>query len=210
MRCSSAKTRLAWFASLTLATLLLSGCLFPSEAPTRYFLLDYGSVEDNSTDEGREPDPLFDAPVVVEDAFVAPLYDRRQIVQRPEAPEIRLLTRDLWVVGPSEAVSEALFDRFRSEGIFPEVLRSSRNAPDPYLVQARVHELEYRCCAATPRAVFEIEFLFLNPRGTVLTRTRSVSEDEISDSVTEFVLTINARLTEAIDNFISEVRAAAP
>ena len=92
----------------------------------------------------RESEPLFDAPVVVEDAFVAPLYDRRQIVQRPEAPEIRLLTRDLWVVGPSEAVSEALYDHFRDSGIFPQVLRSSRNVPDPYLIQARVHELEYR------------------------------------------------------------------
>ncbi len=196
--------------------LTLSGCLFSSDAPTRYFLIDYVDEGDGTPGTAaaeREPDPaeaLFNAVLIVEDPTVAPLYDRRQIVQRPEAPEVLLRNRDLWVVGAGDAVRDALYDRIRRENLFRQVGRTVRGVRDPYSVQTHIDALEYRCCARQPLAVFDIEMLLVDSQGKVLARTRSATEDEISESVTEFVLTVNRRLSRAIDQFIAEIEAASP
>jgi ABC-type uncharacterized transport system auxiliary subunit len=196
--------------------LTLSGCLFSSDAPTRYFLIDYVAEGVNAPGTAaaeREPDPaeaLFDAALIVEDPTVAPLYDRRQIVQRPEAPEVLLRNRDLWVVGAGDAVRDALYDRIRRENLFRQVGRTVRGVRDPYSVQTHIDALEYRCCGDTPLAIFDIEMLLVDSQGKVLARTRSATEDEIPESVTDFVLTVNRRLSRAIDQFIAEIEAASP
>ncbi len=211
MRCSLAKIHHGWFASLfILVVLTLSGCLLSDDAPTRYFLIDYvgdGGARDQDQDQRETP---FDAAVIVEDPTVGPLYDRRQIVQRPEAPEILLRTRDLWVVSPGDAVREVVYDRLREEDLFPEVGRRIRGVPDPYVLRTHIDTLEYRCCAETPLAIFDIELMLLDAEENVVARHRSATEDEIPASVTEFVLTVNRRLSEAIDQLVAEIRTAAP
>ncbi|MFP4430163.1 MAG: ABC-type transport auxiliary lipoprotein family protein [Spirochaetaceae bacterium] len=179
-------------------------------------MIDYvaeGGSSSGTTAAEPEVDPaeaLFDAALIVEDPTVAPLYDRRQIVQRPEAPEVLLLTRDLWVVGPSDAVRDALYDRIRRENLFRQVGRTVRGVRDPYLVQTYIDVLEYRCCSGPPVALLDIEMLLVDSEGKVVARTRSATEDEISESVTEFVVTVNRRLSRAIDRFVAEIEAASP
>ncbi len=209
MRCSLAKIHRGWFASLLILVVsTLSGCLFSSDAPTRYFLIDYLG-ETGVEQQGQAP---FDAAVVVEDPTVAPLFDRRQIVQRPEAPEIVLRTRDLWVVSPGDAVREVVYDRLRRENFFSEVEVGRRilGAQDPYVLRTHVDALEYRCCAETPLAIFDVELILFDAEGNAIARHRSATEDEIPASVTEFVLTVNRRLSAAIDQFLAEIRTAAP
>jgi ABC-type uncharacterized transport system auxiliary subunit len=178
-------------------------------------LIDYvseGNGGSGTTADG-EPDPqeaLFDIAVIVEDPTVAPLYDRRQIVQRPEAPEVLLRNRDLWVVGAGNAVRDVLYDRIRRANLFRQVGRTVRGVRDPYLVQTHIDALEYRCCGDTPLAIFDIEMLLVDSEGTVIARKRSATEDEIPESVTEFVLTVNRRLSRAVDQFITEIEAASP
>ena len=195
------------FVSLfAVATLGISGCLLSREAPTKYFLIDY--VGDQS--EERETESLYPLPVVVEDPRVATLYDRRQIVQRPEAPEVFLLNRDLWAVSPADAVRTAIYDQTRYSGLFPEVRRGARIGGESYRIRTHVETLEYLCCEGSPKALFEIEIILVDSADSPIARYDLASTDDISESVTEFVLTVNRRLTEAIDRFLEEVRAGAP
>ncbi len=209
MQCSSARIPRAWFVSLVLVVVSLSGCLFSNEAPTAYYLLSYGGDNAVST-EGSSAAPRFDALVVVEEALVSPLYSRRQIVQRLQPPEILLLTRNLWAVSPSDAVQEAIFDHVRHRGIFADVVRSARIREASYRIRSLVNKLEYRCCETTPTAVFDIEILLLDPEDKVVARYAVSARDEVEGSLTEFVLAVNRRLTEAIDGCVAEVESIAP
>ena len=76
-----------------MSALLLSGCLSQPSEPTNYYVLEFeasvpgapakpGAADGEGAVESGERGPA----VIIQDADVAPMFDRRQLLQRLEGP----------------------------------------------------------------------------------------------------------------------------
>ncbi|NBF39288.1 MAG: hypothetical protein GVY14_02630, partial [Spirochaetes bacterium] len=107
------KLRIVLSASLVLVSaLLLSGCLSQRIEPTNYYVLEFdASVPGAPPERGAGDDAGAagtggqGASVIIQDAEVAPMFDRRQLLQRLDGPLVRYRNGDLWAVSPATAVA---------------------------------------------------------------------------------------------------------
>jgi len=146
-------------------SLLLAGCLSQQSAPTNYYVLEFdpsvaGAAASGAAAAGATgaAGPEAGPAVIVQDAEVAPMFDRRQLLQRLEGPLVRYRSGDLWAVSPSTAVADLVREGLLHSGRFAAV-REGRNAAGRYQAVVRIEELTHYCCAAAVEAEVAGELL---------------------------------------------------
>lgn len=129
----------------TVVVLLLAGCLSQPSRPTNYYVLEF----DASVPGGdRTPGPSAGGSrplLVVQDAEVAPMFDRRQLLQRLDGPLVRYRNGDLWAVSPPAAIGNLVREGLSRSGRFADITEG-RNARGRYEARTHIDDLTHYCC----------------------------------------------------------------
>ncbi|TVR55880.1 MAG: hypothetical protein EA426_14385 [Spirochaetaceae bacterium] len=176
---------------------VLAGCFSFGADPTYYYVIEYSG-------EANLEGVTVPYSVVVPDAVVAEVYNRRQIVQRLAGPRLRYLSSELWAVTPSGAIADMVYDRVRALQVFSAVERDHRRATAEYRLTVVVDKLEYYCCDADPEARLALKFRLESERDGTIVLDRSVRETVTltEKSPLAFVIAVSEVLSRELDEFI--------
>ena len=177
---------------------VLAGCFSFGADPTYYYVIEYSG--DATVDGAAIP-----YTVVVPDAVVSEVYNRRQIVQRLEGPRLRYLSSELWAVTPSGAIADLVYDRVSALEIFAAVERDTRRTTAEYRLTVVVDKLEYFCCDADPEARLSFALRLESERDATIVSERLVRENvPLSEkSPLAFVIAVSDVFSRELDAFIS-------
>ncbi|MFP3959982.1 MAG: ABC-type transport auxiliary lipoprotein family protein [Spirochaetaceae bacterium] len=149
-------------------SLLLGGCISPggSSERTTYYLLefdgaaaDFAGTDKTATADGASAGGQGPR-VIVRDAEVSPMFDRRQLLQRLEGPMVRYLSADLWAVTPSVGIASLVREGLLESGRFGAVVRGRRPQGE-FEVLTEIDALTYHCCRDEREAEAEVAGRFL-------------------------------------------------
>jgi ABC-type uncharacterized transport system auxiliary subunit len=193
---------------LLAATFILSGCLTQQDrSPTTYYVLEFdASVAEESAHLPVPHEELGDnQPVVIQDADVAPMYDRRQLLQRLEGPMVRYRNADLWAVSPPTAIANLVREAVGWSGLFAE-MRQGRNAEGRYQILTHVDELAHYCCDEPISAHVAGAFTLVDlVSGEALLRHEFARREELSGPQPRvFVEAVTQILSEEVVVFLSD------
>ena len=209
------KSRIVSFGLLVfMSALLLSGCLSPPSEPTNYYVLEFdGSVP------GALPEraPVDDAgaaaaadgqgpAVIVQDADVAPMFDRRQLLQRLEGPLVRYRSGDLWAVSPATAVANLVREGVERSARFGSVT-TGRRADGSYELVIRIDALTHYCCSRESEGEVAGELTLLDLRsGSTVVGHRFERREALGDEEPRsFVEAVSRILSEEVVTFLGKV-----
>ncbi len=179
---------------------VLAGCFSFGADPTYYYVIEYAG-------EANLEGVTVPYSVVVPDAVVAEVYNRRQIVQRLTGPRLRYLSSELWAVTPSGAIAEMVYDRARALEVFSTVERDTRRTTAEYRLTVVVDTLEYFCCDADPEARLTFALRLERERDGTVVLDRHVRETVIltEKSPLGFVIAVSEVLSRELDAFIADL-----
>lgn len=195
---------------ILLLPLLLGGCVFFRSNETHYYLFEYDTPETertDSSDPASQSQPLIRGSLIVEEPVVSPIYERRQIVQRTQGPQLTFLSNDLWVVNPSSGVQRLLLDRLREARLFGSVEPARRDLPGDYRLTSSVDRLELDIREESARARVSLGLLLRRTSSgeIVLTGGGSRSRELSEPTPYRFAVAVNEILREEIEAFILAV-----
>ena len=200
---------------MTVVVFALAGCLSQPAPPTNYYILEFdgsvagappeaaapgrGTAEPHSAEAGRPR-------VVVQDAEVAPMFDRRQLLQRLEGPLVRYRNGDLWAVSPPTAVGDLVREGMARSPRFAAVTHG-RDAAGGYQVTTRIEELTHHCCSAEPEVELAGGFALLGiPAGEEIVAHSFTRRETLSDETPRtFVEAVSRILSEELVAFLEEL-----
>ncbi|MGM0673416.1 MAG: ABC-type transport auxiliary lipoprotein family protein [Spirochaetota bacterium] len=209
----TAETAVTRIALVALIVFLGVGCATPGSSPTNYYLLELDEtaiegMRGSGSEAGSGSEPA--GSVIVAEAEIAPIVDRRQVVQRREGPVVRYLSSHLWAVSPPRALGELVRDGVDRLGFFEEVT-AGREARGSYEVKTRIDSLTHHCCESGITAKVAGEFTLVEAEsGEVLLRHEfSRSRDLSDEEVRTFVEGVSEVLSEELASFLADVPTAA-
>ena len=193
---------------LTITFLLLSGCLSQQgRSPTNYYVLEFDAAVAGRSTDLPAPDEAAGRrqAVVIQEAEVAPMYDRRQLLQRLEGPLVRYRSADLWAVSPPTAVADLVREAVEWSGLFG-VVRQGRNAEGRYQIVSRVDELAHYCCEEplSARVAGEFALIDLTSREVLVRHEFERREDLPGVRPRAFVEAVARVLSEETVAFLSD------
>ncbi|NBB90516.1 MAG: hypothetical protein GVY23_04830 [Spirochaetes bacterium] len=214
------KSRIVPFGLLVfMSALLLSGCLSPSSEPTNYYVLEFdssvpGSLPEPPVADGAEARGEGEAveaggqgpAVIVQDAEVAPMFDRRQLLQRLEGPLVRYRSGDLWAVSPATAVANLAREGVERSAHFGSVT-TGRRADGSYELMIRIDALTHYCCSgeAEGEVAGELTLLELDSGSTIVAHRFERREALGDDEPRSFVEAVSRILSEEVVAFLGKV-----
>lgn len=144
--------------------------------------------------------------VIVEEAEVASMFDRRQLLQRREGPVVRYLSSHLWAVSPSRAVGEFVREGVEHLGFFEEVAFGRRNGAR-YEVKTRIDSLTHYCCEGAVSGEVAGAFVLVEAEsGDELLRHEFSRRAELADEeLRTFVEAVTEGLSEELALFLAEI-----
>ncbi len=196
-----------------ISALLLSGCLSPTSEPTNYYVLEFdGSIpgappEPAAADEAEAAETGDRGPaVIIQDAEVAPMFDRRQLLQRLEGPLVRYRSGDLWAVSPATAVANLVREGVERSRRFDGV-STGRRAEGSYEVVIRINALTHYCCSGGSEGEVAGEIALLDLRsGSTVIRHRFDRREALGDEEPRsFVEVLSRMLSEEVVAFLGKV-----
>jgi ABC-type uncharacterized transport system auxiliary subunit len=125
--------------------LLFAGCLSQPSRPTNYYVLEFDASVPGAGRTSGAPSGGGGPLLVVQDAEVAPMFDRRQLLQRLEGPLVRYRNGDLWAVSPPAAIGSLVREGLSHSGRFAGITEG-RNARGRYEARTRIDDLTHYCC----------------------------------------------------------------
>lgn len=206
------KLRIVLSASLILVSvLLLSGCLSQPIEPTNYYVLEFDASVPGAPPENGPPedvgaaDDAGSAAVIIQDAEVAPMFDRRQLLQRLDGPLVRYRNGDLWAVSPATAVANLVREGVERSPRFGSV-STGRRAAGSYEVVIRIDALTHYCCNRVSEGEVAGELALLDLRtGSTVTRHRFERREALADEEPRsFVEAVSRILSEEVVAFLAK------
>ncbi|MFO7780952.1 MAG: ABC-type transport auxiliary lipoprotein family protein [Spirochaetia bacterium] len=207
------KLRIVLSALLVLTSaLLLSGCLSQPMEPTNYYVLEFdGSVPGAPPERGAADDTGAAAvegqgpAVIIQDAEVAPMFDRRQLLQRLDGPLVRYRNGDLWAVSPATAVANLVREGVERSPRFGSV-STGRRAAGSYEVVIRIDALTHYCCSrmSEGEVAGELTLLDLRSGSTVVGRRFERREELADEEPRSFVEAVSRILSEEVVAFLAK------
>lgn len=208
------KTVVTRSALFVLVALVGVGCVTQRRSVTNYYVLEFDATAleraRSSAEAGEaEVDPDSAAGVIVEEAEIAPMFDRRQLLQRREGPVVRYLSSHLWAVSPSRAFGEFVRDGVGRLGFFEEIT-FGRNARGRYEIQTRIDALTHYCCTEPVSGEVAGELTLVEvASGEELLRHEFSQRRELADEQARiFVEAITEVLSAELATFLVEVPEA--
>lgn len=198
---------------ILLSALLLSGCLSQTGAPTNYYVLEFDGSVPGAPPEPVVPDDAGAAvtgnqgpAVIIQDAEVAPMFDRRQLLQRLEGPLVRYRSGDLWAVSPATAVANLVREGVERSPRFGSVSRG-RRAAGSYEMAIRIDALTHYCCGRVSEGEVAGEITLLDLRsGSTVIRHRFERREALADEEPRtFVEAVSRILSEEVVAFVGKV-----
>jgi ABC-type uncharacterized transport system auxiliary subunit len=190
---------------LTTAFLALAGCFSQPSRPTNYYVLEFdasvpgapdAAESDTAADEGRPA-------LVVQDAEVAPMFDRRQLLQRLEGPLVRYRNAELWAVSPPAAIANLVREGLTRSARFSGITEG-RDARGRYEVRTRIDDLTHYCCDAETEIGVGGAFMLIDRRdGTEIALHSFARRERLSDERPRtFVDGVSRILSEELLGFL--------
>lgn len=175
----------------------------PAPPPPNYYVIDY----QQSADAAGTPAQPVSAVVLVLDGRVNRTYERRQIVQRSDGPQIVYLAGEMWGVDLGVAFADLVADSLRARTVFTEIHRQHRTVRPELEIHSELRVLEHICCDGPPRArVMAVLTLRRAADEGVLVEHRFERRDPLPDrEIATFVLRVNAVMLEEIDEFADRI-----
>jgi uncharacterized lipoprotein YmbA len=209
MNRSTAPLRAARAVLLSIAVLTVLGCAsaaFDRSRTTNYYVLEFDgdAFERTGTTERIAAAGTIGAAVVVDDARVAAMFDRRQLLQRLEGPLVRYRSQDLWAVSPPAAIGDLLRDGVEQSGLFSGVTYG-RDAAGRYVLASRIETLTHYCCEERSEAEVAGAFVLLDAVSQEELVLREFSRREALDTreSREFVVAVARLLSEELAYFLA-------
>ena len=196
-----------------MSALLLSGCLSQPSEPTNYYVLEFdGSIpgappEPAVADEAEAAETGDRGPaVIIQDADVAPMFDRRQLLQRLEGPLVRYRSGDLWAVSPATAVANLVREGVKRSPRLGSV-STGRRAEGRYEVVIRIDALTHYCCSrgSEGEVAGELTLLDLRSGSTVIGHRFDRREALDDGEPRSFVEAVSRILSEEVVVFLGKV-----
>ncbi|MFP4566077.1 MAG: ABC-type transport auxiliary lipoprotein family protein [Spirochaetaceae bacterium] len=183
----------------------LTGCLSRPGTPTNYYVLEFDGSVAGAPPE-RPAAEVAGPAVIVQDAEVASMFDRRQLLQRLEGPLVRYRSGELWAVSPSTAVAELVREGVERSPHFGSV-NSGRRAAGRYEVTVRIDALTHYCCDRVAEGEVAGELALLDLRtGRAVIRHSFERREELADEVPRtFVEAVARLLSEEVVAFLDKV-----
>ena len=209
------KLRIVLSASLVLmSALLLSGCLSQPTEPTNYYVLEFDTSVSGAPPERGAADDAGGAAtvdgqgpaVIIQDADVAPMFDRRQLLQRLDGPLVRYRNGDLWAVSPATAVANLVREGVERSPRFGSV-STGRRAAGSYEVVIRIDALTHYCCSRASESEVAGELALLDLQsGSTVTRHRFERREALGDEEPQsFVEAVSRVLSEEVVAFLGKI-----
>ncbi|NBF40804.1 MAG: hypothetical protein GVY14_10350 [Spirochaetes bacterium] len=200
------KLQIVLSASLVLVSaLLLSGCLSQPTEPTNYYVLEFDDSASGAPPERGAADDAGAAAVIIQDAEVAPMFDRRQLLQRLDGPLVRYRNGDLWAVSPATAVANLVREGVERSPRFGSV-STGRRAAGSYEVVIRIDALTHYCCSRASEGEVAGELTLLDLQsGSTVTRHRFERREALGDEEPQsFVEAVSRILSEEVIAFLGK------
>ena len=204
------KLRIVLSASLVLVSaLLLSGCLSQPIEPTNYYVLEFDASVPGAPPERDAGAAAVDGQgpaVIIQDAEVAPMFDRRQLLQRLDGPLVRYRNGDLWAVSPATAVANLVREGVGRSPRFGSV-STGRRAAGSYEVVIRIDALTHYCCSRASESEVAGELALLDlTSGSTVTRHRFERREALGDEEPRsFVEAVSRVLSEEVVAFLGKI-----
>ena len=201
------KLRIVLSASLVLVSaLLLSGCLSQPIEPTNYYVLEFDASVPGAPPERGAADDTGAVAVIIQDAEVAPMFDRRQLLQRLDGPLVRYRNGDLWAVSPATAVANLVREGVGRSPRFGSV-STGRRAAGSYEVVIRIDALTHYCCSRVSESEVAGELALLDLQsGSTVTRHRFERREALGDEEPQsFVEAVSRVLSEEVVAFLGKI-----
>lgn len=187
---------------------LFTGCLSQKVKDITYYVLEYQEYPDLVLPEREEPYP---ETVLVEDAVVTELYNRKELVWRGEGPVVGYFDFHHWGIRLTQMASDLISKTVEKTGFFSSVNRKYTVEKADNIILPVIERVEMVKGTEEEFAKLRLEMELQWHSSTSmdpLFRYAVAYERELSDKEqSTFVIIVNRLILEATGEFLEELEA---
>ena len=185
---------------------LFTGCLSQEVKDITYYVLEYREYS-GLTQPTREE--AYSETVLVEDAAVVELYNRRELVWRGEGPVVGYFDFHHWGIRLTQMASDLIAESVEKSGFFQSVYRKYRVEKADYIIVPVIERVEMvKGTEEKPSKLrLEIEFQWHseNSLEPLFEHTLSYNRELADQEPVTYVLMVNRLLLEATEEFLEKL-----
>ncbi|MCF7859349.1 MAG: hypothetical protein K9N07_08545 [Candidatus Cloacimonetes bacterium] len=189
---------------LSIALLLLFGCMSSNMIPSNYFILEY--YKHSEKDALRKDEP-FNHSVYIADTKIPSTYNRKQIVVRHFGQRITYSDNNFWGVKLSKIFPNLIKKRMDSYHIFKNTQRELFTFIPEYVIDTNVNNIEMYISEKLYQARLNIDFVYRqkDTDKPIVVHSANVEKVFLPQNYDTFVQTINEILLNETDKFAAKI-----